>query len=149
MMEDIFDNILVYIPIILIVLVNVLRMRKSGAGKKPVAKKAAGPADRPVVKPVPAPQKSQERRSRKEPPRINKPLAPEPVLFPEIPSSPAAPVQPVSGHTGGGFPENLSYLPALKRAVVLAEIMGPPKGLSGGMGKTGFEPPGGMPSCGP
>jgi hypothetical protein len=137
-MEDIFDNILVYIPIILIVLVNVLRMRNSNAGKKPAAKKAAGPAaaDRPVVKPVPVPQKPPERRSRKEPPRINKPLAPEPALFSEIPSAPAAPVQSVSGRTGGGFPENLNYLPALKRAVVLAEIMGPPKGLSGEMGKS-------------
>jgi hypothetical protein len=31
--------------------------------------------------------------------------------------------------SGRGFPENLDHLPVLKRAVVLAEILGPPKGI--------------------
>jgi hypothetical protein len=35
------------------------------------------------------------------------------------------------------FPEKLDYLPPLKRAVVLAEIFGPPKGFLTGQGQTG------------
>jgi hypothetical protein len=38
----------------------------------------------------------------------------------------ADPPKPVAG---AAFPQKLDYLPPLKRAVVLAEILGPPKGL--------------------
>jgi hypothetical protein len=42
------------------------------------------------------------------------------------PPGPAAELHEASS---GGFPGNLNYLPGLKRAVVLAEILGPPKGI--------------------
>jgi hypothetical protein len=45
-------------------------------------------------------------------------------------SSPAAAV-PAPESRAGRFPENLGYLPPLKQALVLGEILGPPKGLKG------------------
>ena len=40
-------------------------------------------------------------------------------------SSPARPLTVITGN----FPQCLDYLPPLKRAIAMAEILGPPKGL--------------------
>jgi hypothetical protein len=67
--------------------------------------------------------------------------APAPLLFPvPVPAAgaaygpeaalPAPPPRPRKAAEGAGkFPGSLNYLPPLKRAVVLAEILGAPKGL--------------------
>jgi hypothetical protein len=132
-MDEVFNNIFVYIPIILIVLLRILGARKAGKGKPPEAEEEA--------EPLSPPEKPRERAKRPRPnSRTNLPVS-EPALAPVFQEKPVPP-----GPSGGkSFPENLAYLPALKRAVVLAEIMGPPKALCGGRGMTGFEPPGGTP----
>jgi hypothetical protein len=144
-MDDLFNNILVYLPIIFIVLFRLLGLRNRQTGKRPAAAAVAAAASPEPTEPVR--EKPPERRSRKEPPRTSKAPAPE-AVFSEIPSAP--PPRPQANRAGGkGFPENLAYLPALKRAMVLAEIIGPPKALQGG--RQGFGPSGpqgfGTPSC--
>ncbi|WP_411044313.1 hypothetical protein [Treponema sp. TIM-1] len=132
-MDEVFNNIFVYLPIILIVLFRILGgLRNKQVRKRPVAARAVLE----TVEPEPAEPAPREKppKPRKEPPRVSKIPASAP-LFPETPAAPA-PLRTA----GRGFPENLNYLPALKRAVVLAEIMGPPKALQGGRG----EPPRGI-----
>ncbi|MDR2759537.1 MAG: hypothetical protein LBB78_09160 [Spirochaetaceae bacterium] len=135
-MDNFFDNILIYVPIIFIILFRILGMRNRP--KRPQAaprEETAEPVEPPRKKPP-------ERQPRKEPPRTNKIPSPG-VLFPESSLGPAAPAKPpaAAGRPAGGFPGNLNYLPALKRAMVLTEIMGPPKALQGERDKRGFEPP--------
>jgi hypothetical protein len=131
-MDELFNNIFIYLPIILIVLFRVLGLRNRRAGQRPPAA-AASPE-------TPAPEKPPEKRPRKEPPRISRIPSGE-VLFPEIPPAPAVPAKVPAARTAeGGFPGNLNYLPALKRAMVLTEIMGPPKALRGGRDGC-LEPP--------
>ena len=43
-------------------------------------------------------------------------------------TQPASVAQPPE-RSSAAFPQNLSYLPSLKRALVMTEILGPPKGL--------------------
>jgi hypothetical protein len=138
-MDEVFNNIFVYLPIILIILLRVLgtRNRQAGKGKPAAAEPAPAPREKP---PEPA------GRPRKGSSRINDPI-PRTALFPEPPPAAAARAKPAAGSgrpAGEGFPGNLNYLPALKRAMVLAEIMGPPKALQGGRA-IGFEPPGDRP----
>ncbi|MDR2631987.1 MAG: hypothetical protein LBC60_13805 [Spirochaetaceae bacterium] len=127
-MDEVFNNVLVYLPIILIVLFRILGTRNRQTGKKrpaaAVPQKTAVPAAAPREKPP-------VRRPRKEPPRINKIPSPE-AMFPEtslVPNAPAKAPVVMDQASREGFPENLNYLPVLKRAMVLTEIMGPPKAL--------------------
>jgi hypothetical protein len=122
-MDDFFNNIVVYLPIIFIVLFRIL-----GARKKPAEKEA--PLVEAEAEPVAPP--------RKKPPK--RPPAPRSGVPEPEPAFALAPVSRAEVAPKRAFPENLGYLPALKRAVVFAEIMGPPKALSGGRG---FELPGG------
>jgi hypothetical protein len=141
MMDELFSNIFVYLPIILIILFRILgtRNRAAGKGKPAAAEPAPAPASRKEKPP------EQAGRPRKGSPRTNNSIS-RTALFPEAPLAAAAPEKPAgTGRAAGeGFPENLNYLPALKRAMVLAEIMGPPKALQGGRA-IGFEPPGDRP----
>ena len=127
-MDEIFNNIFVYLPIILIILIRILgtRNRSAGKGKPPVAEPEPEPAPR--EKPP-----EQAGRPRKGASRKNTPISGT-TLVPEAPLAAAAPAKSAAGTgraAGEGFPGNLNYLPALKRAMVLVEIMGPPKALQG------------------
>jgi hypothetical protein len=126
-MDELFNNIFVYLPIILIILLRILGSRNRQAGK-------GKPAAEPALAPEP-PEKPPEQAGR---PRKGSSRPPAPIprteRFPEAPFAAAAPAKPAAGTgraAGEGFPGNLNYLPALKRAMVLAEIMGPPKALQG------------------
>jgi hypothetical protein len=76
--------------------------------------------------------------SRPQPPDRRRTIpAPEPVpllesesgLAPEVPGSPSE-ESPPPGAGDQAFPHGFDYLPPLKRAVVFAEILDPPKGLA-------------------
>jgi hypothetical protein len=143
--DDIFDNIFVYLPIILIVLFRILGARRAAGKNPPVAEPeprqeppetVGRPRQKPPEKPV---------RPRKEPSRTIPPIS-QRTSFPEAPRAAASPAKPAPGTgraAGSGFPGNLNYLSALKQAMVLAEIMGPPKALQERPDQ-GFEPPGGI-----
>jgi hypothetical protein len=137
-MDELFNNIFVYIPIILIVLLRILGNRKKQAAGKgnPLE------AEEEEAEPVSLPEKPPERVKRPRPNSRTSLPVPEPAITP-VSQEKAAPLKGPS--RGKPFPENLTYLPALKRAVILAELMAPPKALRGGRGMTGFDPPGGPP----
>jgi hypothetical protein len=130
-MDEVFNNIFVYLPIILIVLLRILGARKAGKGKPVEIPFEAEEA----AEPVSLPEKPREQAKRPRPNFRTSLPVPEPAFAPVSQEKPAPP-----GPSRKSFPENLAYLPALKRAVVLAELMGPPKALCGERGMAGFPP---------
>jgi hypothetical protein len=122
-MDDFFDNILVYFPILAIILIrligNAAGRNKARKRPPPVLETEPAEPDWPVDEPEkpapPVPAFMEGAPSRPEH------TAPPPVLPPAKPARPAAPK--------GGFPETIAALPALQQAVVWAELLGPPKSL--------------------
>jgi hypothetical protein len=105
-MEELLSNFYIIIPIVIVIALRIMASRKPPAGKPEEA--VSPPERRPPPEAVPVME-----------PAV-KPLAPElkaPLMVRATTNLPQ------------GFPDNLEYLPPLKRAVVLTEILGAPKGL--------------------
>jgi hypothetical protein len=117
MFEELFDNIFVLIPVAIVIGVRILSARQKrqaeAAKSSPAAESPGG-----SFSSSEAPERAALNTSQ-----------------PAVHSPPLKPVQKTAeapkAAAGGGaaFPQNLEYLPPLKRALVLSEILGPPKGF--------------------
>jgi hypothetical protein len=131
MFDYIFDNIFVLIPIAVVIgvrVVSVWQKRQAAAAKASPAQtgrwedadEADASLEPPEAKP-PAPKAPQA--AAVVPAAAVHPATAKPAQRTAEAPATAAPVR------SGRFPGNLEYLPPLKRALVLSEILGPPKGF--------------------
>jgi hypothetical protein len=124
--DGFFEYILILIPIAVFIfrIVNNFRkpekpvVRSGGEGFSEDDEDDETPPPRPVVEKVP-------------PPAVLKPgpLVPEPKKAGGHTAAAVPAAAAKAPKEAGAFPGNLESLPPLKRAVVLSEILGPPKGL--------------------
>jgi hypothetical protein len=130
-MDEILGNFYILIPIAVVVVFRILAARKkgeplTGSFSSPQAEAPGSPDDGEDYAP---PRLSPAGARRKPEAPAVKPLAasaeaPPPESRPAKAGVSAAPPPP-----DRGFPHNLERLPPLKRALVLSEILGPPKAL--------------------
>jgi hypothetical protein len=119
MLENLFDNIYVIIPIAVVIGIRILsawQKRQAAAAKDSPAethgyKDEDGAAPYFESSPPPVPQPAHQ--------NARAPAAKPAQKIADAPKAPAG--------TGAAFPHNLDYLPPLNRAVVFSEILGPPK----------------------
>jgi len=140
-MDELFETLLTLVPIALIIALRVVASKRKKAESAERGKLQAFLASR-----------------MKAPPPVARPIIPEAAIAESVPpagdgaSSPvdagpmvagiaaqaAAPSLPVGrtkpaskvpARPAAAFPANLDYLSPLRRAVVLAEVLGPPKGF--------------------
>jgi hypothetical protein len=137
MFDGLLDNFYILIPIAVIIYRIVSSSKKNKAGSKHQEVQAE-PA-RPEVLPeedIPAPAKKAAPKPKaavKAAPRPQKKEAPQIALSTDIPQAKPAPTAETSAQKAAAkkrFPETLEYLPPLKRAVILSEVLGSPKGLN-------------------
>ena len=130
MADLIFDNIFIFVPVALFIAFRIINARKKQqerTAKEPVKGKSnllffeEDDEDKPPAPSfIPAVPKNF-------PPKKESPRAIESDIF-KLTSAPAKALTPLTKNSTR-FPQNLDYLPPLKRALVLSEILGPPKGM--------------------
>ena len=132
-MEDlIFNNIFILIPIALFIALRIIGARKKQqekTAKEPVKEKPHllfFEEDYVDDDEPPAPSFIPERPRAFTPKKETTRVIEGDIL--ELTSAPVKKPAPVKKSTAS-FPKNLDYLPPLKRALVLSEILGPPKGM--------------------
>jgi hypothetical protein len=111
------ERVIPLIPIALIVAVRIIATRKNHIKTQEQGKRAAFLGSTPKAATSPGISMGDKKG-------IAAQAAVSPAMKESIPHTAAVTVA-----RGKSFPENLSYLPPLKRAIVLAEILGSPKGL--------------------
>jgi hypothetical protein len=125
-MDGVFENILALLPVAAFIAYRIIAARRKQTAQRTAplpAREEARPAE-PVF--------SAWELSANDPPLP----PPEPVSAPSLaeaetftPASTASATLSQGTFNAPVFPENLGYLPPLKRALVLTEILGPPKSL--------------------
>jgi hypothetical protein len=136
-MDELFETLLTLVPIALIIALRVATSKRKKAESAERGKLQAFLASR-----------------MKAPPPVARPIIPEAAIAESVPpagdgasspvdAGPMAPLPPPpprsmdgakqapksSARPAAAFPANLDYLSPLRRAVVLAEVLGPPKGF--------------------
>ncbi len=146
-MDELLKTLLTLVPIALIIALRVAASKRKKAesaerGKLQAFLAARMKAPPPVAKPIiPEPASA-------EPPRFAESVPPAgdgafsladagpmvagitaPAGAPPLPVDGTRPAPKTPARPAAAFPANLDYLSPLRRAVVLAEVLGPPKGL--------------------
>ncbi|MDR2482569.1 MAG: hypothetical protein LBD08_02945 [Treponema sp.] len=121
-MDGVFENILALVPVAAFIAYRIIASRRKQAAAQRTAPLPAREGARPAE-----PVFSAWELSANDPPP-SPPAPAEPLRAEAITPEPAVSAVPSQGtFNAPAFPENLSYLPPLKRALVLTEILGPPK----------------------
>jgi hypothetical protein len=131
--DFIFDNIYILIPIAFIIVFNILNKRQkrqaeaqgredssagSGEDDDEAGRYFKAPVQPAPVQPKKKPKAETQGLTEQSPVEVRRPVSSQ---------AKKAPANLESGGRAGSFPQNLEYLPPLKRALVLSEILGPPK----------------------
>jgi hypothetical protein len=132
MFDSIVENLYILVPIAFVLVIRILGiLQKRQAEARGSSGISSGDGDDEDIRVSPSgpavaakPRPAAVQRLSEEPPALNAPPAEEPAK----PRGPAPAPKP-AGTEKRPFPQNLDFLPPLKRAVALSEILGPPRGM--------------------
>ena len=136
MSDYIFNNIYVLIPVALFIAIRIIEARKKRQAKleeqnkKQVSETEEDYDEPPAPSFIPAAAKKIPVHVPAVPLRLSMETETVKTKVREVPDKNAGPAktQASAKPASCGFPQNLDYLPPLKRALVLSEILGPPRG---------------------